>query len=596
LLVRRPGVALALLAAAMVAALPAAAAPLFLSSAQHATLHRQVGETCLWRVGAQFTGPAAPANPLSFRIGLGLDSVVGAARYHQRRAALEADPVAGLTGPASAGYADLDAEPVDRPLPLPDLSGVRLLTRDGFQDHVEVLAGPVGEGLWLPQKHARAQGLEVGDELRLSARSGDPGWWSPPERSNVAERALKRGQGDPGPEPEPVTLPVAAIYRDLRTLRVAVLVRGRGRLPRHPVRTLRPEPVDPADGAGGHRDVPVRRVPRRPPPVHAARGRRPRAGRAGRRAGGRRPGLLRDCFDVDPRLFPGALLDLPTTMTAAVSAAAVVSAAAASLLAHAPGSPGPTPRRCCVTPPDRDRPDPRPRHPAPRPAVVCEGVERRYGTDGSVVPALRRVSLSLPPGTITALVGPSGSGKSTLLRLLGCVDLPDSGGITIDGTEVSGLSRAGRVRLRRTRLGFLYQNPVDNLLEYLTVLEHFRLAPCAGCAPATRRWPRCWTGWGWPTAAGTGRGSCPGVSSSAPRWPGRCGCAPSLLLGDEPTGHQDRARVELVLTVLRQHAYNGAAVLVASHDQEVIHAADRVVTLADGRITSDTRTIARSYG
>jgi ABC-type lipoprotein export system ATPase subunit len=223
-------------------------------------------------------------------------------------------------------------------------------------------------------------------------------------------------------------------------------------------------------------------------------------------------------------------------------------------------------------------------------------VERRYGTDGSVVPALRRVSLSLPPGTITALVGPSGSGKSTLLRLLGCVDLPDSGGITIDGTEVSGLSRAGRVRLRRTRLGFLYQNPVDNLLEYLTVLEHFRLAPCAGCAPATRRWPRCWTGWGWPTAAGTGRGSCPGVSSSAPRWPGRCGCAPSLLLGDEPTGHQDRARVELVLTVLRQHAYNGAAVLVASHDQEVIHAADRVVTLADGRITSDTRTIARSYG
>jgi putative ABC transport system permease protein len=107
LLVRRPGVALALLAAAMVAALPAAAAPLFLSSAQHATLHRQVGETCLWRVGAQFTGPAAPANPLSFRIGLGPDSVVGAARYHQRRAVLEADPVAGLTGPVSAGYADL---------------------------------------------------------------------------------------------------------------------------------------------------------------------------------------------------------------------------------------------------------------------------------------------------------------------------------------------------------------------------------------------------------------------------------------------------------------------------------------------------------
>jgi putative ABC transport system ATP-binding protein len=71
---------------------------------------------------------------------------------------------------------------------------------------------------------------------------------------------------------------------------------------------------------------------------------------------------------------------------------------------------------------------------------------------------------------------------------------------------------------------------------------------------------------------------------------------PSLLLGDEPTGHQDRARVELVLTVLRQHAYNGAAVLVASHDQEVFDAADREITLADGQMTPDTRTTARSYG
>ena len=65
---------------------------------------------------------------------------------------------------------------------------------------------------------------------------------------------------------------------------------------------------------------------------------------------------------------------------------------------------------------------------------------------------------------------------------------------------------------------------------------------------------------------------------------------PSLLLGDEPTGHQDRARIDLVLTVLRQHAYNGAAVLITSHDQEVIGAADRVITLADGRIVSDSRT------
>jgi putative ABC transport system ATP-binding protein len=71
---------------------------------------------------------------------------------------------------------------------------------------------------------------------------------------------------------------------------------------------------------------------------------------------------------------------------------------------------------------------------------------------------------------------------------------------------------------------------------------------------------------------------------------------PVLLLGDEPTGHQDRARIELLLTVLRQHAYNGNAVLLASHDPEVIDTADRVITLTDGRVTSDTRNPARSYG
>lgn len=221
LLLRRPGVAVALLAAALVAALPAAAAPMFLSSAQHATLHRQVDGTCLWRVGGQFTGPVAPKNPLSFRVVVGPDSVVGAQRYRQREEAIAAHPVAGLTAPVSAVYGDVDAEPVDRPLPLPDLSGLRLLARTGFEEQVEVLAGAGGAGLWLPHEHARQQGIEVGDELRLTIRRRDqqePGTWTPPEVPNVVERGFQRPEVPPGPEPEPVVLPVVAIYRDLRTL------------------------------------------------------------------------------------------------------------------------------------------------------------------------------------------------------------------------------------------------------------------------------------------------------------------------------------------------------------------------------------------
>jgi putative ABC transport system permease protein len=205
LLARRPGVALALFAAALVAALPAAAAPLFLSSSQHATLHRQIDETCQWRVGAQFTGPASPVIAYSFRLVPGAQSVVGVERYRQREAVLAAQPVAGLTTPVSTGYGEVDVGLVDRPLPAPDLRGLTLLARAGFEDEVEVLAGPAGDGLWLPHEYAEQQGIEVGDELELTRRSPDPGFWAVHDDGRPVEAAG-----------EPATLPVAAIYRDLR--------------------------------------------------------------------------------------------------------------------------------------------------------------------------------------------------------------------------------------------------------------------------------------------------------------------------------------------------------------------------------------------
>jgi putative ABC transport system permease protein len=199
-------VAVALLAAAVVAALPAAAAPLFLSSAQHATLHRQVDQTCPALVGGQFTGPAAPPNPFGSQLQLDPHSVVGRERYQGRQEVVAAHPVDGLSAPVSSGYAQVDAVLPDRPMALPDLTGLTLLSREGFPDQVEVLAGPVGAGLWLPHDHARRQGIQVGDELVLTSRHPDPGVWQ-----IVAGRVRAA-------EPEPVTLPVAAIYRDLRTV------------------------------------------------------------------------------------------------------------------------------------------------------------------------------------------------------------------------------------------------------------------------------------------------------------------------------------------------------------------------------------------
>lgn len=197
LLLRRPAVALALFAAALVATLPAAAAPQFLSSAQHATLHRQISETCLATVGLQITGPVAPPTLFHFK---GDGYRYGADRYHRRLEVLAAHPVAGLAAPDSSGYVDVSVDLPDRPLPLPDLRGLRLLSKDGFTDQVTVMAGPVGEGLWLPHEYAEQQGIQVGDELVVTQRKGTSGVWPGPESAAAA-----------------VTLPVAAIYQDLRT-------------------------------------------------------------------------------------------------------------------------------------------------------------------------------------------------------------------------------------------------------------------------------------------------------------------------------------------------------------------------------------------
>jgi putative ABC transport system permease protein len=202
-------VAVALLAAALVAALPAAAAPLFLSSAQHATLHRQVGETCQWLVGVQVIGSVAPAVPLGFdREVVGPDAVLGAERYQRRAEVLAQHPVEGLTAPTSWVYGQVDVALSGRPLPLPDLTGLTLLAGADARDRVEVLAGPAGEGLWLPHEYARQQRIEVGDELVLTGRDPIPGRWG------VDGDQVRIDQ------PEPVTLPVAAIYRDLRTVPV----------------------------------------------------------------------------------------------------------------------------------------------------------------------------------------------------------------------------------------------------------------------------------------------------------------------------------------------------------------------------------------
>ncbi len=268
---------------------------------------------------------------------------------------------------------------------------------------------------------------------------------------------------------------------------------------------------------------------------------------------------------------------------------------------------------------DRHRPDPRPvdtRHltdrrlysdPRPIPApfagpvarigaapadavVSCRDVQRTYRLDGSQVPALRGVDLDLRRGTFTALVGPSGSGKSTLLRLLACVDRPDEGEITVAGRRVDRLSRSGRVRLRRRHLGFVFQSPGDNLLDYLTVRAHLRLAgqlrgrlggelPDGALAPDALLERLGLTGRAdhLPRELSGGEQQRAAIAFAAVG-------PPTLLVADEPTGQLDHSTVDDVLDALAALAASGVAVVAATHDPAVAARADRVIEMRDGRI------------
>jgi putative ABC transport system permease protein len=204
LLLRRPGVAGALMAAAFVAVLPAAAAPLFLSSSENATLHRQIRETCPWSVGARVSGalavvPAYQDRPRGEPGSAPAPTRPSGAEVFQRRIQTARDAAApGLGAPVVTLLSQVNVDPIGRTLPNPDARGINLIGQDTFREHIQVIEGSGGAGLWLPDTVAAAQGFKVGDRVRLSARN------------TIA--------GEIGMVSEPYEVPVAAIFRDVRSL------------------------------------------------------------------------------------------------------------------------------------------------------------------------------------------------------------------------------------------------------------------------------------------------------------------------------------------------------------------------------------------
>ena len=217
---------------------------------------------------------------------------------------------------------------------------------------------------------------------------------------------------------------------------------------------------------------------------------------------------------------------------------------------------------------------------------VSKSYPRPEGGEPSQV--LRHVDFTLAPGEVVAVVGPSGSGKTTLLNLIGCLDRPDSGRVTVDGRDVATLSDDERASLRATTLGFVFQQ--HRLLPQCSAWENVlvpTLAPGADVAGATDRAAALLTAVGLEDrlAHRPGQlsvGQCQRVALAR-----ALVNQPSLLLADEPTGALDPATADEMLELLLSlRADRGVAMLLVTHSDAVAARADRVLVLDGGGLTA----------
>jgi putative ABC transport system ATP-binding protein len=220
-------------------------------------------------------------------------------------------------------------------------------------------------------------------------------------------------------------------------------------------------------------------------------------------------------------------------------------------------------------------------------AVEATAVVRRYGAGDNAVDALRGVTLEVPAGQYTAVMGPSGSGKSTLMHLLAGLDRPTAGSVAIGGADITTMGDTALTKLRRDHVGFVFQ--AFNLLPTLSAEENVLLpSRIAGrrldrahvdallerVGLAERRDHK-------PSELSGGQQQRVAIARALVS-------RPTILFADEPTGNLDSRSGAEVLTLLREAVdADGQTILMVTHDPRAAAQADRVLFLADGRIVRD---------
>jgi putative ABC transport system ATP-binding protein len=223
--------------------------------------------------------------------------------------------------------------------------------------------------------------------------------------------------------------------------------------------------------------------------------------------------------------------------------------------------------------------------------VTCRDVEKRYHVGAIEVPALNGVDLDIVAGDFATLAGPSGSGKTTLLNMIGGLDRPTGGAVTVDGQPLADLDKNALTELRLHKIGFVFQ--AYNLIPVLSAAENIEFILQLLGVDAKERRTRAVS-----ALADVGLA---GMEDRRPAWLSggqqqRVAVAralvarPTIVLADEPTANLDsKTADDLVALMAHLNVTSGTTFLIGTHDQRVIARSKRHIEMTDGRITADKR-------
>ncbi len=222
--------------------------------------------------------------------------------------------------------------------------------------------------------------------------------------------------------------------------------------------------------------------------------------------------------------------------------------------------------------------------------LSVRGLSKTYMQGKIPVHALRDVSFDVSKGEFLSIVGPSGSGKSTFLSMIGLLDKPTNGSVFIDGIEVTKATDSDAPRIRREKIGFVFQH--FNLIPTLSALENVDLAMRFARVPKTRRKERAvelLTRMGLSDRMNHKPSELSGGEQQRVAIARAMANKPAIILADEPTGEVDTKTRDIIVELLRELSENGQTILIVTHDTAVSARTKRIIRMLDGMIESDTK-------